>query len=77
MQSRASRINDSLTTAEVNEIADTAPGVTRAAVDRIDEQIEAETPKPVKEERVDIVQENVASIHRDGRVEIEKTGGPQ
>ncbi|WEW60630.1 Altered inheritance of mitochondria protein 24, mitochondrial [Emydomyces testavorans] len=74
IQSRASRINESLSTREVNEIADTQPGVTREAIDMVQGRLEEESPPPVKEDEMRVVGQNFAAIRRDGKVEFKKAG---
>ncbi|PGH26606.1 hypothetical protein AJ80_01735 [Polytolypa hystricis UAMH7299] len=78
VQSRASRVNDVLTTEQVNEIADTAPGVTSPAVRQVLKQDEkpsapAESVSPpIHDENV---RQSVVTVRRDGKVEFEKKSG--
>ncbi|KAK2874964.1 Altered inheritance of mitochondria protein 24, mitochondrial [Arthroderma sp. PD_2] len=73
VQSRAARINDILADHEVNEIADATPGVTRAAV----EATAAPSPEDVTSHQPpgkdDHPRPSIASVHRDGKVDIRPT----
>ncbi|EEP80591.1 predicted protein [Uncinocarpus reesii 1704] len=74
IQTRASRINDSLTAQEVNEIADAQPGVTREAIDVVQERLEKDLPPPPKEDEMKTVGQTFAAVRRDGNVEFRKAG---
>ncbi|TPX25504.1 Altered inheritance of mitochondria protein 24, mitochondrial [Coccidioides immitis] len=75
IQSRASRIAESLTAREVNEIASTQPGVTREAIETVEGRLEKQSPPPAKDDGVKTVGQSVASVRRDGKVEFEKVDG--
>jgi hypothetical protein len=76
VQSRASRLNEVLSAQEINEIADTPPGVTEAALDRLVNQRREDTTSPsgigARETRE--VRQTIASIRRDGQVEFQRSG---
>ncbi|EQL29407.1 altered inheritance-mitochondria protein 24, mitochondrial [Blastomyces dermatitidis ATCC 26199] len=78
VQSRASRMADTLTTQQVNEIADAPPGVTQDAVDRAAAKLgEEETVPKAKDDlkpTTAISGQSVASVRRDGKVEFHQTG---
>lgn len=71
LQSRAARLNDVLTTRDVNEIADTAPGVISPAVtlERKRDSAEKDKEGSVKKPRADVPTSiSVASVGPDGKV---------
>lgn len=70
MSSRGSRISDVLTNAEVNEIADAPAGAVPAAVDLATKP--KVTEEPAKTRDAAAVKVNIASVGRDGKVQIEK-----
>lgn len=61
----------------MNEIASAPPGVTKAAIDRVAEKERQEEPAskpaPMDEDTMEIkgVQQSVASVRRDGKVEFQ------
>ena len=80
LQTRASRLSDVLTSRDVNEIADVAPGVVQplATLSRKDSPAESDgqtktgIPVTIKAPRM-----STASIGSDGKVTIEPVGGAQ
>ncbi|KAI1181811.1 mitochondrial biogenesis AIM24-domain-containing protein [Nemania serpens] len=70
MSSRASRVSDVLTNAEVNEIADAPAGAVPAAVASVTEPKVVQEPAKTQEEAVKI---SVASVGKDGKVTFEET----
>lgn len=85
LQSRSSRINEILTTREINEIADAPPGVTQQAVKTaLDPEPPASSSAPVDAKTANLTGVvsskrkeptlNFATIQRDGNVKIERTG---
>ncbi|OAX80733.1 hypothetical protein ACJ72_04929 [Emergomyces africanus] len=78
VQSRASRIVDSLTTKQVNEIADAPPGITQEAVRKATAKLgeEETTPKAKDHSKstTAISGLSIASVRRDGKVEFHQTG---
>ncbi|KAI2050219.1 Altered inheritance of mitochondria protein 24, mitochondrial [Ophidiomyces ophidiicola] len=73
IQSRASRLNESLTTREVNEIANAQPGVTRNVLNTINDNLEKDLVPSRKEDGTKTVGESFATINRDGKVEFKKS----
>ncbi|KAI1930458.1 Altered inheritance of mitochondria protein 24, mitochondrial [Ophidiomyces ophidiicola] len=73
IQSRASRLNESLTTREVNEIANAPPGVTRNILNTINDNLEKDLVPSRKEDGTKTVGESFATINRDGKVEFKKS----
>ncbi|KAM5443365.1 Altered inheritance of mitochondria protein 24, mitochondrial [Microsporum ferrugineum] len=72
VQSRAARVNDILADHEVNEIADTTPGVTRAAV----EATEVSPPEDVAHQtatKENHPRQSIATVHRDGKIDFKST----
>ena len=80
LQTRASRISDVLTSQDVNEIADTQPGVVQPLVALSRDESPAESggqtkaamPVTIKAPRM-----STASIGSDGKVTFEPVGGAQ
>ena len=75
VQTRASRVNDILTTEEVNEIANAPPGVTREAVDYVREPTtdpSSAEPAPSPQPKVESVKQSFATV-RGGKVEFQQT----
>ncbi|KAF3490565.1 uncharacterized protein GIQ15_00082 [Arthroderma uncinatum] len=70
VQSRAARINDILADHEVNEIADATPGVTRAAVEATAVSSAEDTASHQSTTKGDHPRQSIASVHRDGKVDI-------
>ena len=68
-------MNEVLSSEEVNEIADTPPGATQAAVDRPENKAHEVTPPSgsgatgTRE-----VRQSVPSVRRDGKVEFHRSG---
>lgn len=79
MQTRASRVNDVLTTEEVNEIADAPPGVTKEAVRAVAERSEDVTnsgpvSQPQSNDAAQEEKQGYATVQQDGKVEFEEVG---
>ncbi|OJD12697.1 hypothetical protein AJ78_06748 [Emergomyces pasteurianus Ep9510] len=78
VQSRASRIVDTLTTKQVNEIADAPPGITQEAVRKATAKFgEEEATLKTKDDSkptTGISGQSVASVRRDGKVEFHQAG---
>lgn len=75
VQTRASRVNDVLTTEEVNEIANAPPGVTREAVELVGERTtgaSGDKPAPSSKPKVETVKQSIATV-RGGKVEFQQT----
>ncbi|KAI1114022.1 mitochondrial biogenesis AIM24-domain-containing protein [Nemania sp. NC0429] len=70
MSSRASRVSDVLTNAEVNEIADAPVGAVPAAVAAATEPKVTQAPAKPHEEAVKI---SIANVGKDGKVTFEET----
>lgn len=73
LQSRAATVTETLSTRQVNEIADATPGEVREAVETVAEPEPADTkPTPAESEadkREHVVRQSVAHV-QDGKVEI-------
>ena len=78
VQSRPSRVNEVLSTQEVNEIADTPPGVTQAAMDGPANQRHEDTTHSSSKGATETktAQQSSASIRRDGGVEFQRSRDP-
>lgn len=86
MQSRGPRLNDVLTGREVNEIADTARGITSPVSQSSKNEARKEAEEAVKSvpeisrsvenltQEIQGVSQSVAKIRKDGKVEIEEVG---
>lgn len=76
LQTRASRIRDVLTSENVNEIADTEPGVVQPAVNLGQERSQAEpvAPKASSPVFIKAIRMSTASIDTDGKVTFEPIG---
>ncbi|KAL1956204.1 hypothetical protein VTO42DRAFT_7551 [Malbranchea cinnamomea] len=73
VQTRASRVNDVLTTEEVNEIASAPPGVTRDAVHTVEERtkdVSGTGPAAAPQMKEANVKQSFATVRRDGKVEF-------
>ncbi|KKZ66195.1 altered inheritance-mitochondria protein 24, mitochondrial [[Emmonsia] crescens] len=81
VQSRASRIADTLTTQQVNEIADAPLGVTQEAVRKATTKLgeEEATPKAKDDSKstTAVSGQSVANVLPDGKVEFRQTGAGQ
>lgn len=69
-------MNEVLSADEVNEVADTPPGMTQAAADRLLNQTREDTAPPSGDgaTRIRGVRQSIASIRRDGKVEFQPSG---
>lgn len=74
LQTRASRIRDVLTSENVNEIADTEPGVVQPVVTLGQERSQGESRSPKLPVDVKAPRMSTASIGTDGKVIFEPTG---
>ena len=85
LQSRAARVSDVLTAADVNEIADAPAGVVQEAVtkgiggksEHARTGVEGATPSAQQEPARNLPKMSVASISRDGKVTFEATQDPK
>ncbi len=69
MSSRASRVSDVLTNAEINEIADAPAGAVRAAIESATKP--KVTEEPANPQDAASVKISVASVGQDGKVQFE------
>ena len=79
VQTRASRVNDVLTTEEVNEVANAPPGVTKEAVDVVRERNTdpaGAEPAPAPQPKAENIKQSFATV-RGGKVEFQQTENPQ
>ncbi|KAK2734806.1 Altered inheritance of mitochondria protein 24, mitochondrial [Myotisia sp. PD_48] len=71
IQSRASRLNDSLTDQQVNEIADSPAGTVEAAVDAATPPLPTEEHSGLEHAKAEkVVRQSIANVRRDGKVEF-------
>ncbi|EEH48811.2 hypothetical protein PABG_11955 [Paracoccidioides brasiliensis Pb03] len=80
VQSRASRIADVLTTQQINEIADSPPGVTQDAVHKVaaaqthKEEVISKAKEGIESS---ISGQSIANVRHDGKIEFHRTGNTQ